>query len=92
MSTNNDPKVTADVFVKHISDVMIMSQIIPSDRGSENVVTGALQCFLRKNFEDSFSGEKSFRCSISTANKRIEAWWSILEDLVQTGGSIRSKI
>ena len=82
----------ADVFVKHISDVMIMSQIIRSDRRSENVVTGALQCFLRRNFEDSFSGEKSFRCSISTANKRIEAWWSILEDLVQTGGSIRSKI
>ena len=82
----------ANVFVKHISNVMIMPQIIPSGRGSENVVTGALQCFLRRNFEDSFSGEKSFRCSISTANKRIEAWWSILEDLVQTGGSIRSKI
>ena len=82
----------ANVFVKHISNVMIMPQIIPSDRGSENVVTGALQCFLRRNIEDSFSGEKSFRCGTSTANQRIEAWWSILEDLVQTDGSIRSKI
>ena len=35
-----------------------MSQIIPSDRGSENVVTGALQCFLRRNFEDSFLVKK----------------------------------
>ena len=67
----------ADVFVKHISNVMITPQIIRSDRGSENVVIGALQRYFRINFEDSFSGEKSFRYGISTANQRIGAWWSI---------------
>ena len=77
LSTNNDPKVIADVFVKHISNVLITPQIIWSDRGSENVVIDALQRYFRRNFEDSSSGEKSFRYGASTANQRIEAWWSI---------------
>ena len=77
LSINSNPKVIADVFVKHISNVMIVRQIIRYDRGSENVVIGALQRYFRRNFEDSFSGEKSFRYGTSTANQRIEAWWSI---------------
>ena len=90
LSTNNDPKVVADVFVKHISNVMITPQIIRSDRESENVVTGALQRYFKRNFEDSFSGEKSFRYGTSTANQRIEACWSIFrrsrsKDLVGKG-------
>ena len=63
----------ADIFVKHISNVMITPQIIRSDRGSENVVIGALQRYFRRNFENSFSGEKSFRYGTSTANQRIGA-------------------
>ena len=58
LSTNNDPKVIADVFVKHISNVMITPQIIRSDRGSENVVIGALQRYFGRNFEDSFLVKK----------------------------------
>ena len=77
LSTNNDPKVIANVFVKHISNVMITPQIIWSDRGCENVVVGALQCYFGRNFEDSFSGEKSFRYGTSTTNQRTEAWWNI---------------
>ena len=47
-----------DVFVKHISNVMITPQIIWSDRGSENVVIGALQRYFGRNFEDSFLVKK----------------------------------
>ena len=73
MSTNNDPKKIVNVFVKHISNVIVTPQIIQSDRGSENVVIGVLQYYFRKNFEDSFSGEKSFRYGTSFANQMIEA-------------------
>ena len=69
--------LNADVFAKHNSNVIITPQIIRSDRGTENVVTGGLQRYFRRNFEDSFSGEKIFRYGTSTANHRIKARWSI---------------
>ena len=57
---------------------MIVPQILRADRGSENVLIGGLQRFFRREHGDAFSGVRSFRYGSSTANQRIEAWWSIL--------------
>ena len=92
LSTNNDRKVIADVFVKHISNVMITSQVIRSDRGSENVVIGALQRYFRRNFEDSFSGEKVLETVLLQQTREWKHGGAFLEDLAQTGGSITSTI
>ena len=70
-STNNKPMMNAGVFAKHISNVIITPQIIRSDRGTENVVFDALQRYFKRNSENSFSGEKSFRYGTSTANQRM---------------------
>ena len=52
--------------------------IVRSDRGSENVVLAGIQQYFRHNDADQFAGRNSFRYGTSTANQRIEAWWSQL--------------
>ena len=50
--------------------------IVRSDRGSENVILAGIQQYFRHNDADQFAGRNSFRYGTSTANQRIEAWWS----------------
>lgn len=38
-----------------------------------------MQCLLRANGNDEFSGEKAHRYGTSTGNQRIECWWSHLK-------------
>ena len=78
LPSNNDPRIIADIYIKCISKSMIVPQILRADRGSENVLIGGLQRFFRREHGDAFSGVRSFRYGSSTANQRIEAWWSIL--------------
>ena len=52
--------------------------IVRSDRGTENVVFAGIQQYFRHNDTDQFAGRNSFRYGTSTANQRIEAWWSQL--------------
>lgn len=47
-----------------------------SDKGTENTTIRLLQQFFRWNGNDEFAGSKSFLCGKSSANQRIEAWWS----------------
>ena len=76
--TNNDPRVTASYFIDCVDDLKVIPRVIRADRGSENVVIGGIQRYMRKNHTDSLSGSKSFRYGKSTANQRIESWWSQL--------------
>ena len=38
-----------------------------------------MQCLLRANGSDEFSGEKAHRYGPSTGNQRVECWWSHLK-------------
>ena len=78
LPNNNDPKIIADIYIKCISKSMIVPQILRADRGSENVLIGGVQRFFRRECGDAFSEVRSFRYGSSTANKQMEAWWSIL--------------
>ncbi|XP_037136560.1 uncharacterized protein LOC119139703 [Syngnathus acus] len=77
-TTNNDPKVIASYFIKTVSRIGGCPERIRADRGTENGCVEQMQLCLRQNHSDNFAGEKSFLYGRSTANQRIEGWWSIL--------------
>ena len=76
--SNNDPRVTSQYFIDCIRQVKGIPRVIRSDCGTENVYIAAIQRYLRRNGHDGMAGVKSFLYGKSTANQRIEAWWSIL--------------
>eukprot|EP00111_Clytia_hemisphaerica_P011641 TCONS_00034212-protein len=77
--TNNDPKVTASFYVDCIKETKFVPRLIRTDRGTENVNICGIQRFFRRSHNDSFAGQRSFQYGTSTANQRIEAWWSQLK-------------
>ncbi|XP_051942829.1 uncharacterized protein LOC127615238 isoform X2 [Hippocampus zosterae] len=77
-TTNSDPKVVASYFIKTVSRIGGCPERIRADRGTENVCVEQMQMFLRRNHSDNFAAEKSFLYGRSTANQRIEGWWSTL--------------
>lgn len=77
-STNNDPKVTASYFVNCLMEHKLVPRLMRTDRGSENIIIGGIQRYLRRDCDDDNAGYNSFKFGPSTRNQRIEAWWSIL--------------
>ena len=77
-TTNNDPRVIAKYYIDCVRQVGGTPSIVRADRGTENVKVAGIQRFLRRNDEDSFSGNSSFMYGKSVSNQRIEAWWSQL--------------
>ena len=77
--TNNDPKVVASFYVNYVKETKFTARLIRTDRGSENVNICGIQRFFRRLHPDSFAHRKSFQYGTSTANQRIEAWWSQLK-------------
>ncbi|XP_076828986.1 uncharacterized protein LOC143475128 [Brachyhypopomus gauderio] len=49
-----------------------------TDCGTENGLMAAVQCTLRHQHTDYYSGVSSHMYGSSTSNQRIESWWSIL--------------
>ena len=76
--SNNDPAIVASYYLETLALLNIVPRCIRADRGSENVNIGGIQRYLRRNHEDSQSRINSFRYGTSTANQRIESWWSQL--------------
>ena len=77
-TTNSDPKLIAGYFIRTVSNIGGCPERIRAGRGTENVCVRDVQIFLRRNHTDSFAGERSFLYGRSTANQRIEGWWSTL--------------
>ena len=75
--TNNNPYVVALYFVRTVFDLSKLPCTVRADRGTENGQIARIQRSLRTG-DDAFAGENSFMYERSTANQRIEAWWSIL--------------
>lgn len=77
-STNSDPKVIADYYIKAVQRRRGCPQRVRADMGTENVYIEQMQKFLRRNHDDAQSGENSFLYGKSTHNQRIEWFWGIL--------------
>ena len=75
-ASNNNPSNIAFYFLQTITELSMIPQVVRGDRGSENVVVCGVQRFLRRDLDDTLSGQASFRYGSSTSNQRIEAWWS----------------
>ena len=77
-SSNNNPKVIANYYLCCIKKLNLIPRVVRGDRGTENVIVCGIQRFLRRNHTYSQSKDKSFIYGHSTANQRIESWWSQL--------------
>ena len=76
--SNNNPAIICHYFLDCVKQVGCTAQIIRSDRETENKNVAAVQRFFRGADQDQFAGDRSFCCSKSVSNQRIEAWWSFL--------------
>ena len=77
MSSNN-PKGIANYYLWFIKELDLIPHVVRGNHGTENVIVCRIQRFLRRNHTDSQSKGKSFIYGHSTANQRIESWWSQL--------------
>ena len=95
--TNKDPKIIASLYLNCVSSIQACPRLVIADRGSENATLAGIQRFLRRSHGDNKAGQRSFRYCRSTANQRIESYWSqlrrscvnwwinLFKDLVDTG-------
>ena len=76
-ATNNDPFVVGKYLSKQVCKVSGVPKIIRADRGTKNGNVESMQVFLRSTHNDSRSHlNTTFLYGRSTANQRIECWWS----------------
>ena len=71
-TTNNDPHVIAKYFIDCLRQVAGTPSIVRADRGTENVKVAGIQRFLRRNDEDSFSGNSSFMYGKSVSTNELK--------------------
>ena len=95
--TNKDPKIIASLYLNCVSSIQACPRLVIADRGSENATLAGIQRFLRRSHGENKAGQRSFRYCRSTANQRIESYWSqlrrscanwwinLFKDLVDTG-------
>lgn len=77
VKSNNNPTTIASLFLKAIEEWKIVPKRLRTDCGTENCEMAAIQCFLRRNHNDDYSGQKAHIYGSSHLNQRIEAWWSL---------------
>lgn len=80
-NTNNNPEIIAGYYLNCINLTKALPRVIRADLGTENVTMEIIHRYLRDGYDDSQSGENSFRYGKSTCNQRIEAWWSMFKRL-----------
>lgn len=76
-NTNKNPQVVALYFVRAVQKYKTQPMLVRCDRGTENIHAEKIQKFMRRFDDDPFAGVNSFMYGRSTANQRIEAWWSM---------------
>ena len=80
--TNNNPTIIAGFYLTTVKRVKCIPRVLRCDRGTENSLVRRLQIALRMNHNDTLSGYSSFRYGRSTANQRVECFWSQLRRMV----------
>ena len=64
--------VIAGYFIETVRDKVGCPRLLRGDAGTENSSVRQMQQFLRRNSQDAFAGERSFREGSSQSNQRIE--------------------
>jgi len=73
--TNNNPKVIGGYYLEAVSDLAGCPKIVRTDDGTENGLIRQFQLFFHRSSNDSYP---PYISGASTANQRIEGWWSVL--------------
>lgn len=76
--TSSDAKLIAGYFMQSVQRLGGCPMRIRGDMGTENAYVALLQQFMRRDGVDRWAGEGSFLYGKSTANQRIESFWSML--------------
>jgi hypothetical protein len=88
--SNNLPEIPASFYLECVAEQMGCPEKVRTDNGTENGTIAIMQCLFRDDVNAHSYGK-------STANQRIEGWWSYLrrnhstwwinlfKDLVETG-------
>ena len=74
--TNKNPEVIAKFYLDAVNQVGGLPRKIRSDDGTENSMVEAIHTFLRSRQSDEDAGVGCVLIGGSTANQRIEAYWS----------------
>ena len=82
-TTNKNPNVVVDYFLSTVQQLGGVPRLVRTDKGTENVWVSAMQKLLRMSQGDNLAGHNSFIQGKSSANQRIESYWSKLR---QGGG------
>jgi len=69
VTSNNNPHIIADLYLKSMEKLEVMPKIVRSDNGTENVIVAASQEYL-------FESRGAHVFGSSHSNQRIEGWWS----------------
>ncbi|KAL9959657.1 hypothetical protein ACROYT_G032997 [Oculina patagonica] len=77
-TTNNNPEVITKFYLDALKQVGGLPRKVRSDDGTENSMVEAVHTFLRSSHSDEDAGLGCFLTGRSTANQRIEAYWSHL--------------
>ena len=56
--SNNNPSIVGNVFLDCVSELQGCPKLLRTDPGTENILMATMQCLLRANGNDEFSGEK----------------------------------
>ena len=79
--SNKKPKIIAKYFYDYVRATGGCPVRLLTDRGTENGLIAAMQCYLRANGQDEFAGPKAHQYLSSPSNQRIECYWSSLRKL-----------
>ena len=74
--SNKDPKITAKYFISAVENAGGCPARVYPDHGTENGIIAGVQCYLRSDGVDEYSGAKAHKYVPSTSNQRIECFWS----------------
>lgn len=74
-SSNNDPGIIAFNYLQCVSEYGLPARL-RTDCGTEDGTMVAIHCALRAQHTDDFAGALSHMYGTSTANQRIDSWWS----------------
>ncbi|XP_031557523.1 uncharacterized protein LOC116294125 [Actinia tenebrosa] len=74
--SNKNPKVIAKYFLGYIEVAKGCPARVYNDLGTENGLVAGIQCYLRADGFDQYSGTNAHKYVPSTSNQRIECFWS----------------
>ena len=89
--SNKNPRLIARYFLRGVKGAHGCPVRLYTERGTENGILAAMQCYLRTEGLDEYAASKAHKYVKSTRNQQIESYWSHSQ-VGQVGGLISSMI